>query len=70
MRKQIYITPVQASAVKRLAREQKTSESAILRIALEQFLMKEGIMEVQDPFTELIGMFEGPAQVNHNNIYD
>ena len=31
--------------------------------------MREGIMETQVPFAELIGMFEGPAQVNHDDIY-
>lgn len=70
IRKQIYITPVQASAIKRLGLEQKTSESAILRKALEQFLMREGIMEMQDPFADLIGMFEGPLQVNHDDVYN
>ncbi len=70
VRKQFYITPAQDRAVKRLAREQKTSESAILRKALEQFLMREGIMETQDPFADLVGTFEGPSQVNHDDIYD
>jgi len=70
VRKQFYITSAQASAIKLLAREQKTSESAILRKALEQFLVREGIMEIQDPFAELIGIFEGPSQVNHDDVYD
>ena len=70
IRKQIYITPTQASAIKQLAQQQGTSESAILRKALDQFLTREGIMEMQDPFADLIGMFEGPLQVNHDAIYD
>lgn len=68
--KQFYITPAQDRAVKRLAREQGISESAILRKALEQFLAREGIMEMHDPFADLIGMFEGPSQVNHDDVYD
>jgi hypothetical protein len=69
VRKQIYITPSQESGIKQLAIQQGTSESAILRRALDQFLVREGSMEMQDPFAELIGMFEGPSPVNHNDIY-
>jgi hypothetical protein len=70
VRKQIYITPSQDRGMKQLAIQQGTSESAILRKALDQFLAREGIMEMQDPFADLIGMFEGPSRVNHNDIYD
>jgi len=70
VRKQFYLTSAQDRVVKRLAREQKTSESAILRKALEQFLVREGIIEMQDPFAELIDIFEGPSQVNHDDVYD
>jgi len=56
--------------MKRLAQQRGISESAILRKALEQFLTREGIMEMQDPFADLIGMFEGPSQVNHDDVYD
>ena len=69
IRKHIYITPAQNRAIKQLAQQQGTSESAILRKALEQFLAREGIMETQDSFADLIGMFEGPSQVNHDDIY-
>lgn len=27
-------------------------------------------MEVQDPFADLTGMFEGPSQANHDDVYD
>ena len=63
--KQIYITPSQNRAVQRLAQQQRTTEAKILRNALDQFLAREGIIETQDPFTELIGMFEGLAEVEH-----
>ena len=65
VRKQTYITALQDKAVKRLAQQQGTSEAEILRRALDQFLAREGIIETQDPFAELIGMFEGPAEVDH-----
>jgi hypothetical protein len=69
VRKQTYITPAQDRAVKRLAQQQGTTEAEILRKALDQFLAKEGIVETQDPFAELIGMFEGPSEVDHDDIY-
>ena len=67
--KQIYITSAQDRAVKRLAQQQGTTEADILRKALDQFLVKEGIIETDDPFAELIGMFEGPSEVDHDDIY-
>ena len=69
VRKQTYITPAQDRAVKRLAQQQGTTEADILRKALDQFLAREGIVETQDPFAELIGMFEGPPEVDHDDIY-
>lgn len=69
VRKQTYITPAQDRAVKRLAQQQGTTEADILRKALDQFLAREGIIETQDPFTDLIGMFEGPSEVDHDDIY-
>ncbi len=69
VRKQTYITPSQDRAVKRLAQQQGTTEAEILRKALDQFLASEGIAETKDPFAELIGMFEGPVEVDHNDIY-
>ena len=56
--------------MKQLAQKQGVSESAILREALEQLLARKGIMEMHDPFADLIGMFEGPSQVNHDAVYD
>lgn len=69
VRKQTYITPAQDRAVKRLAQQQGTTEAEILRRALDQFLAREGIIETQDPFAELIGMFEGPSEVDHDDVY-
>lgn len=70
VRKQTYITPAQDRAVKRLAQQQGTTEAEILRKALDQVLIREGIIEAQDPFADhLIGMFEGPSEVDHDDIY-
>lgn len=69
VRKQTYITTAQDRAVKRLAQQQGTTEAEILRRALDQYLASEGIVERQDPFEDLIGMFEGPSEVDHNDIY-
>ncbi len=69
VRKQTYITLAQDRAVKLLAQRQGTTEAEILRKALDQFLAREGIGENQDPFADLIGMFEGPSEVDHDDIY-
>jgi len=69
VRKQTYITLAQDRAVKRLAHQQGITEAEILRKALDQFLAREGIIETQDPFAELIGMFDGPSEVDHDDIY-
>jgi len=69
VRKQTYITPYQDRAVKRLARLQGTTEAEILRRAVDLLLAREGILETQDPFVDLIGMFEGPTEVDHDDIY-
>ena len=69
VRKQTYITPTQDRAVKRLAQQQRTTEAEILRKALDQFLAREGIVETLDPFAELIGLFDGPSEVDHDDIY-
>ena len=69
VRKQTYITPAQDRAVKRLAQQQGTTEADILRSAIDQLLATQGIIETQDPFADLIGMFEGPIEVDHDDIY-
>ena len=69
VRKQTYITPAQDRAVKRLAQQLGTTEADILRKALDQFLIKEGIVGPEDPFADLIGIFEGPVEVDHDDIY-
>lgn len=66
---QTYITPAQDRAVKRLDQQQGTTEAEILRKALELLLAKEGIGEQEDPFADLIGLFSGPAEVDHDDIY-
>ena len=69
IRKQTYITPAQDRAVKRLARLHGTTEAEILRQALDLLLSKEGIVETEDPFADLIGMFERPSEADHDDIY-
>jgi hypothetical protein len=69
VRKQTYITPDQDRAVKLLARQQGTTEAEIIRKALDLLLIREGIGEYQDPFDDLIGLFAGPSEVNHDKIY-
>ncbi len=69
VRKQTYITSAQDRAVKLLAQRQGTTEAEILRQAIDQFLIRHGISETQDPFADLIGMFEGPSEGDHDDIY-
>jgi hypothetical protein len=69
VRKQTYITPAQNRALKRLAQLQATSEAEILRKALDLFLAQEGITENEDPFADLIGLFAGPSEVDHDDMY-
>jgi hypothetical protein len=69
VRKQTYITPAQDRAVKRLAQQQGTTEAEILRKALDLLLAREGIGANEDPFADLIGMFSGPSEVDHDDIY-
>ncbi len=69
VRKQIFITPAQDKAVKRLAQQQGTTEAEILRKALDLFLARKGIGINEDPFADLIGLFSGPTEVDHDDIY-
>ena len=69
IRKQTYITRAQDRVLRRLAQQQQTTEADILRKALDQFLTKEGLVGPEDPFADLIGIFEGPVEVDHDDIY-
>ena len=69
IRKQTYITPAQDRAVKRLAQQQGTTEADILRKALDVFLAREGMTETEDPFADLIGLFSGPTEADHDDFY-
>jgi hypothetical protein len=40
----------------------------ILRRALDVLLRREGVGEGEDPFAALIGLIEGPAEVDHDDI--
>ncbi len=55
--------------MKLLAQRQGTTEAEILRQAIDQFLIRHGISETRDPFVDLIGMFEGPSEADHDDIY-
>ena len=70
VRKQTYITVSQDRAVKRLAQQKGVTEAEILRKALDLFLIREGIGENEDPFADLLGLFAGPSEVDHDDIYD
>lgn len=69
IRKQMYITSAQNRAIKRLAQQQGITEAEVLRQALELFLTREGIRENEDAFADLIGLFSGTSEVDHDNIY-
>ncbi len=56
-------------AVKLLAQQQGTTEAEIIRKALDLLLIREGIGEYEDPFDDLIGLFAGPSEVKHDDIY-
>lgn len=55
--------------MKLLAQREGTTEADILRKAFDEFLAREGIGETQDPFVDLIGMFAGPIEADHDDIY-
>ena len=69
VRKQIYITQAQDRAVKRLAQKMGIREAEIIRMALNMLLSREGIEENEDPFESLVGLFAGPTEVDHDDIY-
>jgi hypothetical protein len=62
VRKQVYITPAQDRAVRRLAQQQGTTEAEILRKALDLLLAREGIVESKDPFAGLIRNVRGACR--------
>jgi hypothetical protein len=69
IRKQTYITREQDVAVKTLAQRYHTTEAEILRRALDSWLQRERRGQSDDPFERLVGLFEGPTEVNHDDIY-
>lgn len=69
MRRQTYLTPDQDRAVKRLAEKYDTSEAEIIRRALDHWLHLEGARENEDPFASLFGFVDGPASMDHDDIY-
>lgn len=69
VRKQTYITTEQDRAVKRLARREGVTEAEIVRRALESWLSGRGMQEGTDPFAGMIGIFDGPVVIDHDDIY-
>jgi hypothetical protein len=68
VRKQTYLTPDQDRAIKRIASRDHTTEADVVRRAVDAFLATELDTGV-DPFSSLIGLFEGPETSDHNDIY-
>lgn len=69
VRKQTYITAEQDRALKRLANRHHTTEAELIRRALDCWLEGEGRERRGDPFAGLVGIFDGPVEVDRNDIY-
>lgn len=69
VRKQTYITLEQDRAMKRLARRHGITEAEVVRRALDRWLSAEDAAGRDDPFAALIGSIDGPAEMDHDDIY-
>ena len=72
VRKQTYITREQDRELKRLAAEERSTEAEVMRQALDSWLLRHGRGDRargDDPFEALIGWFDGPEEVDHDDIY-
>jgi hypothetical protein len=72
VRKQTYITREQDRDLKRLAAEERSTEAEVMRQALDSWLLRHGHggrAASEDPFEALIGWFDGPEEVDHDDIY-
>jgi hypothetical protein len=69
IRKQTYITEEQDRQLKHAARREGTTESEILRRALDRWLAHDVSRGLEDPFSGLIGFVEGPEDAEHDDIY-
>jgi hypothetical protein len=69
VRKQTYITAEQDQRLKQLAERYHTTEAAILRLSLDRLLAGESAQAGLDPFAGLVGFVDGPAEVDHDDIY-
>lgn len=54
--------------MKQLAARYHTTEAEIMRRALDEWLTRESVQQGEDPFAALIGFFDGPAEVDHDDI--
>lgn len=70
IRKQVYLTREQDEALKRLAYQLGSTESVILREALDRYFSAKDFEGGDDPLRDLIGLFEGPREVDHDDIYE
>ncbi|MGI8826810.1 MAG: hypothetical protein ACR2JC_14395 [Chloroflexota bacterium] len=69
IRKQTYITVEQDRRLKEAAGRYQTTEAEVLRRALDGWLSGDSAHAGLDPFAGLIGFVDGPAEVDHDDIY-
>lgn len=69
IRKQTYITVEQDRSVKELAEQYRTTEAEIVRRALDSWLAEETVSASANRFAGLVGFVDGPAEVDHDDIY-
>lgn len=70
IRKQVYLTTEQDRALKRLAYQLGSTESLILRDALDRYFSAKELESGDDPLRDLIGLFNGPEEVDHDDVYE
>lgn len=69
VRKQTYITAEQDQRLKQMAEHYQMTEAAILRLSLDSWLAGESAHAARDPFVGLVGFVDGPAEIDHDDIY-
>jgi hypothetical protein len=71
VRKQTYITAGQDRGLKRLAAETGSTQAKVIRQALDDWLLRHGRghTDACGPLEAFVGWFDGPGEVNHDDIY-
>jgi hypothetical protein len=69
IRKQTYITAEQDRQLKQLAREEGTTQTDLLRRALDRWLLDHAPNKRSDLFERMIGFVDGPEGIHHDDIY-